>query len=103
MRWDAPLPPGPLWLWASPRSGALWPWSVALLGLRARVRPWLWSRRLERVRARVRRRVWWRAHPGLARAWRRARRPVRGLLGVLGWAALAGAGLALAMRAAPGG
>lgn len=85
----ASLPPGPLWLWASPWSGALWPWSVGLLVLRARLAPWLWSVRVARIQRRAVRRAWWRARPRLARAWRRVRGPLVWLAGRLVVAGLA--------------
>ena len=33
----AGVPGGPLWLWASPATGCLWPWSLSLMAVRARV------------------------------------------------------------------
>lgn len=83
LRAGAPLPPGPLWFWASPWSGALWPWSVPLLALRRALLPWLWAYRLAAIQRRADRRAWWLARPRLARVWSVVRRPLVGLAGYL--------------------
>ena len=71
---SAGLPAGPVWLWASPRSGLLWPWSVGLLAVRRIFRRVLWWVRPRLTRARARRAAWIRRHPVLFRrsraAWR---------------------------------
>jgi hypothetical protein len=56
---DLPLPPGPLWLWASPWSGGLWPWALGLLALRRVVRPWGWRLRVAGIARAARRRALW--------------------------------------------
>ncbi len=67
---SAGLPGGPVWLWASPRSGVIWPWSTALLAVRGLVRRVWWWALPRLIRRRSLWRAWWRSAPRWAHTLR---------------------------------